>query len=215
MNTSALSKYFYPIVIFALVLFVPLFVVQQIGPFDFWWWMTTNLIILISLGLSTDHYFKNALVDDLKTGFWKKFLWGLISAVILYLVFYAGNFIIRQILSFADQNISNVYDFKGDASSLRIGLLMLLVIGPGEELFWRAYIQGNFMRRYGKITGFILGTLIYTLIHLATGNPVLILAALTGGVFWGWIYMKYQSITINIVSHIIWDISVFLLFPFY
>ena len=215
MNTSSLSKYFYPVVFLALVMFIPMFVIRQIGPFDFWWWMTTNLIILISLGLSTDNYFKNTLVNDLKSGFLKKLLWGFISAILLYFIFYAGNFIIRQVLDFAGRDISHVYDFKGDASSLRIGLLMFVVIGPGEELFWRAFIQGNFMRRYGKITGFILGTLIYTLIHLATGNLVLILAALTGGIFWGWMYMKYRSITINIVSHIIWDISVFLLFPFY
>lgn len=209
------SKTFYLVSILAILMFLPLFVLQQIGPLDFWWWMSANLIILISIGAYTDKIFIKKIEDDFKQNIFNKILWGFLSAGLLYLIFWFGNFLIRWILDFAGEDISNVYAFKGNASKLRIGLLMLLIIGPGEEFFWRAYIQGNLMRRYGKLTGFILATLVYTLIHVATGNLVLILAALAGGIFWGWIYMKYQSITINAISHIVWDISVFLLFPFH
>lgn len=209
------SKLFFPVTILAILMFLPLFVIQKIGPLDFWWWMSANLIILISLGALTDKLFVKRIGADLKQRLFNKILWGLLSAGLLYLIFWLGNFLIRWILDFAGEDISNVYAFKGNASKLRIGLLMLLIIGPGEELFWRSYMQGNLMQRYGKLTGFILATLVYTLIHIATGNLVLILAALAGGVFWGWLYMKYQSITINAISHIAWDISVFLLFPFH
>ncbi|MFO8087283.1 MAG: type II CAAX endopeptidase family protein [Bacteroidales bacterium] len=209
-----INSRFYPIIILALFMFTPLFVFQQLGPLDFWWWMSTNLVIVISLGLVSDKAYRSEIRSDFSSGLLQKLFIGLASALILYLVFYAGNQLIRILFDFAERDISNVYRFKGDASALKIGLLMLFIIGPGEELFWRAYIQGNMMKKFGKQTGFLISVIIYTGIHFATGNFVLILAALTGGIFWGWMYMRYRSITANIISHIVWDISVFLLFPF-
>jgi hypothetical protein len=62
--------------------------------------------------------------------------------------------------------------------------------------------------------GFIFATVLYTVVHIATGNMVLVLAALICGLFWGWLYMRYQSMLINVISHTVWDIGVFLLLPF-
>jgi membrane protease YdiL (CAAX protease family) len=62
--------------------------------------------------------------------------------------------------------------------------------------------------------GFILATSLYTAVHVATGNMVLVLAALVCGIFWGWLYMRYKSMLINVVSHTVWDILVFLILPF-
>ncbi len=205
---------FFPLVALALLMFLPLFVYREAGPLDFWWWMSGNLIVLISLAAITDRLFITEISQDVKKKTGSKLLFGLLSAVLLYFVFYAGNFLVRELFDFAGRDISKVYDFKGDAHKWRIGLLMLLVIGPGEELLWRAYIQGNFMRKYGRLSGYLLGVFIYTAIHVATGNLILIVAALTGGLFWGWMYMRYRSVTMNMVSHIIWDIGVFLIFPF-
>lgn len=209
------SRLFYPIIVLAAALFIPMFILQSIGIWDFWWWMTSNLLILISLSLSTDQQFRELISRDFQHSVPKKLAWGILSAIVLYFIFMAGNYLVRQMLDFAGSDISNVYNFKGEASRLRIGLLMLLVIGPGEELFWRVYAQDNFARRLGKWKGFALATLLYTAIHIPTGNLILILAALAGGLFWGWMFLKFQSATINIVSHIAWDISVFLLFPFH
>lgn len=214
MSVPGSSKYFYFLIFLATILFIPMFICQNIGWLDFWWWMSSNLIILISAGLISNRIFRTSLSRDFKNISFKKIAFGLVSAALLYLIFLAGNFIIRQILDFAGSNIENVYAFKGDASKLRIGLLMLLVIGPGEELFWRAFVQGNFSQRFGRWQGFLLATALYTMIHIPTGNFVLIMAALTGGLFWGWLYMKYNSATTNIISHVVWDIVVFLLLPF-
>jgi hypothetical protein len=43
---------------------------------------------------------------------------------------------------------------------------------------------------------------------------MLIVAALVAGLFWGWMYMRYNSMVMNIVSHTVWDIAVFLILPF-
>jgi len=203
----------YPIGILGILLFVPLFVYRQLWILDFWWWMSLNLIILVSLSFVRDNSLRREQAADLQSRVWKKVLWGLASAVLLYLVFFVGNIIVRESLDFAGQDIRQVYGFKGQAGSWRIGLLMLFFIGPGEELFWRGFIQGNLSGLFGKIPGFWYGVFFYTLIHVVTGNLVLILAALTGGLFWGWLYMRYRSLLLNVVSHIVWDIAVFLFFP--
>jgi hypothetical protein len=191
-----------------------MFIIRQIGPFDFWYWMSANLFVMISLAFITDPSYAHSLRIDLSQKIIQKILIGLGSAIVLYLVFFAGNQLSRLLFDFAGEGIANVYAFKGDAEGLRIGLLMLLVIGPGEELFWRGFLQRHFENRLGKWKGFFVATIIYTGVHVFTGNIMLILAALVAGLFWGWMYMKYKSMVMNVVSHTAWDIAVFLILPF-
>jgi CAAX protease family protein len=202
------------VTLLAILMFSPMFVLHGLGKFDFWWWMSTNLVVLISLSLFIDPTYRKFLREDFSTGIPRKILLGLASAVLLYFFFFAGNKLSRLMFDFAGQGISDVYAFKGDAEGIRIGVLMLLVIGPGEEFFWRGFLQRHFQDRLGKWRGFILGTVIYTGVHILTGNLMLIVAALVAGLFWGWMYMKYNSMVMNIVSHTIWDIFVFLILPF-
>ena len=202
------------VTLLAILMFSPMFVLHGLGKFDFWWWMSTNLVVLISLSLFIDPTYRKFLREDFSSGIPRKMLFGLASAVLLYFFFFAGNKLSRLMFDFAGQGISDVYAFKGDAEGIRIGILMLLVIGPGEEFFWRGFLQRHFQDRLGKWRGFILGTVIYTAVHVLTGNLMLIVAALVAGLFWGWMYMKYNSMVMNIVSHTIWDIFVFLILPF-
>ena len=202
------------ITLFAALLFVVMFIFKQIGGFDFWYWMSSNLLVLLSLVFILDRSNGTEISKDLGKGVFRKILIGIIAALLLFAVFYVGNILIRMIFERAGEGIQGVYSFKQEASPMRIGLLMLLIIGPGEELFWRGYLQRRLGLKYGKITGFILATALYTVVHIATGNMVLVLAALICGVFWGWLYMRYKSMTINVVSHTVWDIGVFLLLPF-
>jgi len=198
----------------AILMFSPMFVLHQIGPFDFWWWMSTNLIVLLAICFITDSEYLFLLRKDLGEGLQKKIGIGLLSALILYLVFFAGNYLSRRWFNFAGSGIEGVYSFKGNAAGTRIALLMLLVIGPGEELFWRGYLQRKLSAGTGKRTGLFLALILYTGVHIFTGNIMLIAAALICGLFWGWMYLKYNSMVINIVSHTVWDIVVFLLLPF-
>ena len=138
----------------------------------------------------------------------------ILSAVLLYLVFAVGNFLSRNIFTFAGSGIQDVYAFKMGASRFRIAVLMIFIIGPGEELFWRGFLQRRLQEKSGKYMGFFLATGIYTLVHLGSGNVMLVLAAGVCGLFWGYLYLRYGSITLNVVSHTLWDVTVFLWLPF-
>jgi len=202
------------VTLFAVALFTIMFIFKQAGGFDFWYWMSSNLVILLSLVFILDHSNGLEIRNDLKDGLLRKVVMGIVAAVSLFIVFYVGNILIRYIFEQAGQGIENVYAFKQEASPLRIALLMLIIIGPGEELFWRGYLQRKLGLRFGKMNGFIFATALYTIVHVATGNLVLVLAALICGIFWGWLYMRYRSMTINIISHTVWDVGVFILLPF-
>jgi membrane protease YdiL (CAAX protease family) len=202
------------VTLFAVCLFTVMFILKQAGAFDFWYWMSSNLLVLLTLVFVLDRTNGMEIRDDFNNGVIRKIFYGIIAAVALFIVFYAGNILIRLIFEKAGEGIQNVYSFKQEAAPIRIGLLMLLVIGPGEELFWRGYLQRRLGMRYGKMLGFVLAAGLYTAVHIATGNMVLVLAALVCGVFWGWLYMRYKSMLINIVSHTAWDILVFLVLPF-
>lgn len=199
----------------AVILFSPMFIVRQIGPFDFWYWMSANLVVMISLAWLFDPSYGKNLRDDISLNVPRKIILGVLSAIALYGVFYLGNQLSRLMFHFAGTGIANVYAFKGDADSLRVGLLMLLVIGPGEELFWRGFLQNHYEKRFGNTKGFLIATAVYTGVHVFTGNIMLIVAALVAGLFWGWMYMKYKSMVMNVVSHTVWDIAVFLIIPFH
>lgn len=204
----------WPLTLLGSAMFVPMFVTQGIGGFDFWWWMSVNLLILVSLSFLTDHAYGTLMREDLSGKVLKKMIIALASVIVLYVVFYAGNLLSRLWFSFAEDQITGVYHFRGEASSMRIVILMALVIGPGEELFWRGFLQRHLSGRYGKVAGFLVAAAIYTGVHLATGNFILVMAALICGLFWGWLYLKYNSMLVNILSHTLWDIAVFVVFPF-
>jgi membrane protease YdiL (CAAX protease family) len=198
----------------AILMFSPMFVLRQLGAFDFWWWMTANLFVLLTISVITDWEYLYLLRKDFSENTLKKTMLGLSSALFLYVLFYAGNYLSRKWFDFAGSGIENVYEFKGDAAGIRIALLMALVIGPGEELFWRGFLQRKISAKTGKWAGLIIALILYTGVHIFTGNFMLIMAAFICGLFWGWLYLKFNSMLINVISHTVWDIVVFLVLPF-
>jgi membrane protease YdiL (CAAX protease family) len=198
----------------AALLFVPLFAFRHIGAFDFWWWMSFNIAALILLSFALERPFAQILLADFHSGLGRKIVWGILSAVFLYGIFYAGNLLSRQFLPFAPEGISRVYGFKEGASLLRIILLIVFLIGPGEEVFWRATIQRQFQSHVGDLSGWLISAAIYALVHLGSGNLMLVMAAGVCGLFWGWLYLRYRSIVMVAVSHTLWDILAFIVVPF-
>ena len=197
----------------AVALFIPLFVTRGVGKFDFWWWMSLNISFLTALVAVLDPGWRNAVTNDLKEQVLQKIGMGVLSALGLYIVFYLGNAVSRLIFPFAGANIENVYAFKAGAAPIRIAILMAFIIGPGEELFWRGFLQRRFQMGKGPFQGFLLATLLYAGVHVASGNVMLVLAAGVCGLFWGFLYLRTGSLLLNVVSHTAWDMAIFIFFP--
>jgi membrane protease YdiL (CAAX protease family) len=196
------------------VLFVLLFGFRRLGPLDFWWWMALNVSLTAGLSLAADGGFASRLKEDLKTGLARKTGLGLASAALLYGLFVAGRLAALKIFPFAAAGIASIYDLKSGAGIPRLVLLLGLLIGPGEEIVWRGFLQENLGRRLGRGAGLALTALAYTLVHVGSGNIMLVLAAGVCGLFWGSMYGIFRSTVLNAVSHAAWALLVFVITPF-
>lgn len=138
---------------------------------------------------------------------------GLGSAAGLYAIFQVGDRMARRIMPAGDREIAGIYQLRSVAPRPAIATALALVIGPGEELFWRGLVQRGLMRRYGRIRGTLIASTIYGGIHLVSANLTLTGAAATAGLYWGALYAKEQRLAPLIVSHVSWDIWIFLIAP--
>jgi uncharacterized protein len=139
---------------------------------------------------------------------------GIISAVILYGVFWVGKAVSTRIFPFAAHQIESIYG-KGEGTPVWIiFLLLLLVTGPCEEIYWRGYLQRNLSERFGGLRGWVFASAIYAAVHIWSFNFMLIGAAGVAGAFWGAIYQRTGRLAPVIVSHSLWSAVVFTLAPF-
>ena len=138
---------------------------------------------------------------------------GLGSAAGLYAIFQVGDRMARRIMPAGDREIAAIYQLRKAAPPEAIASVLALVIGPGEELFWRGLVQRGLMRRFGRLRGTLLASSIYGAIHLVSANLTLTGAAGTAGLFWGAVFAREQRMSPLIVSHVSWDIWIFLIAP--
>ncbi|MCX7908443.1 MAG: CPBP family intramembrane metalloprotease [Ignavibacteria bacterium] len=140
---------------------------------------------------------------------------GVISAILLYFIFYIGRNVSINLFEFSSQQISSVYSTKQGTPIWLISVLLIFIIGPAEEIFWRGFIQTKIVELTGKpFLSIILATILYTIVHIWAFNTILLIAAFVCGLFWGIMFNKYNSLVPVIISHSLWDFTVFVLFPF-
>lgn len=138
---------------------------------------------------------------------------GVVSALILYGIFFAGNALAPYVVPGAHAQVGGIYGLGDGSSRVWIFLLLLLVTGPGEEVFWRGFLQDALARRLKPAAGYAAATAVYGLVHVFSGNPMLVLAALVAGAFWGLQYLWRRDLAALIVSHSLWSAFIFAIVP--
>jgi hypothetical protein len=169
----------------------------------------------VKIGLSV-------MVVTLYSLFWQKpkisfrlrsFLTGLLSAAVLYFIFFLGDQLAPYLLPEAKAQVGGIYSLGEGTSNALIFLLLFLITGPGEEIFWRGFLQERLMTRWGKGVGCLVTTGVYAGVHVFSGNLLLILAALVAGAFWGLLYLWKRDLLIQITSHSFWSAVIFAVAP--
>jgi uncharacterized protein len=138
---------------------------------------------------------------------------GAVSAGGLYVIFQVGDRMARRIMPAGSEEIASVYELRGIAPTPLITALLVTVIAPSEELFWRGLVQRSFMDRFGTTRGTLAAGAAYGGVHLVTGNLTLTGAAATAGLYWGTEYALHPRLGPLLASHILWDIWIFLVAP--
>jgi len=129
---------------------------------NFWWKMTAAGVILSGFSLwfnrrdvRADYHFTFADVAL-----------GVAVAVVLYAVFWAGGLLLGILFPGSREMIGSVYATKTALPEWTIALLLVCIIGPAEEIFWRGRVQKHLIAATNSNVGLILAALIYALVHL-------------------------------------------------
>ena len=185
------------------------------GSPNFWVVMSCSAVILTTLGLSFTPDRKELLKIEKPA---LQILAGIVIAFALWGIFWIGDKVSAWMFAFARPEVDSVYAMKTGLPAWLIAVLLLCLIGPAEELFWRGYVQ----RTMGRILGgknpedkaFIFTAVIYALVHIWSFNFMLVMAALTAGLVWGLVYrLRPGWLPALVVSHAVWDALVFIIIP--
>ena len=189
------------------------------GLTNFWYTMTASALILIFMacwmGERKGLHGGKPLREGLHGGKPLRFLLlGIALAAALWGVFWVGDKLSSLMFGFARGQVDSIYGMKTGIQPWIIALLLLFIIGPAEELFWRGFVQQQLSLHWGENWGFVVATAIYTLIHLWSFNFMLIMAAMVCGIVWGGLYrLQPKWLPALVVSHAVWDACVFVVFP--
>lgn len=197
-------------VVVAAILWFIMFSPWTSGKVNFWYTMTFSAVTLTALAT----LFCREWTGDVRFQP-RNIALGVGLAFVLWWVFWIGDKVSQWMFDFARPEVNMIYAMKSGTSPTVIALLLLLIIGPAEEIFWRGFIQRRMMQRFGANMGFVVATACYTLVHLPSFNFMLIAAAAVVGGCWGLVYRFFpKSLTVLIISHAIWDACAFIVFPF-
>ena len=176
---------------------------------NFWITMTISGIILTSYSLWAD----KTCLKPIRLGL-VDILLGIGIAVALWGVFWIGDKVSSWMFNFARPQVDTIYGMKDGENPWILSFLLLFIIGPAEEIFWRGYLQNNLSKRFSPNIGFILTTLAYSLVHIFKFNFMLIMAAAVAGFIWGLLYRFFPNrLGAIVLSHALWDCAVFIWFP--
>lgn len=142
-----------------------------------------------------------------------RFLVGLLSALGLYLTFTVGDRFVRRYVPGGDAQIRDIYTLRTLRPRAEIAARLAFIVGPAEEIFWRGLVQEALMRRFGRWPGAVLAAMTYGGVHVTTGNFTLFGAAGIAGAHWCALYAARVPLGALIVSHVAWDVWIFLVQP--
>ncbi|MBO6170422.1 MAG: CPBP family intramembrane metalloprotease [Bacteroidales bacterium] len=186
------------------------------GAPNFWICMSVSAIVLTALavssfaGMHADLHIEKPLLQ---------LLGGVALAFALWGIFWIGDKLSGLMFDFARPQVDSVYSMKDGLPATLIAFLLLFLIGPAEEFFWRGYVHRTFVsifkdKRFGADIAFLVTAAIYALVHIWSFNFMLVMAALVAGAVWGFVYrLQPKALPALIVSHALWDALVFVIMP--
>ena len=203
-RSAPLAAVWATVLLAAILWFVTFFLTWS----NFWIKITCSATLLALAAFKLQPGHREALRFDAKA-----IRQGLISAAVLYGIFWLGKAASTALFPFAGQQIGAIYS-KGVNMPLPVVFaLLLLVTGPCEEIYWRGFLQRRLMQRFGELQGWLAATAIYAAVHIWSFNFMLISAAAIAGAFWGLLYWRWQRLTPVIVSHSVWSAVIFAVAP--
>lgn len=133
---------------------------------------------------------------------------GVISGILIFSLFFIISLINKKFFPELYRYVEDVKSLK-HLAPVYITLPVAVFVSISEEVFWRGFIQRRLMESFGRLKGYIFMIVLYSLSHALTFNLSLVVAALGAGAFWGFLFIWKRDLTPVIISHITWDVMLF------
>ncbi|WP_053361997.1 type II CAAX endopeptidase family protein [Bacillus sp. FJAT-27251] len=180
-----------------------LFTFQEKGVF--WYLFTASMLILISFSILHEGLENNASAL-------KYLSYGILSGIAVYGLFWLGSTMIDILKLPLSGQVSQLYRQFEPKSAWHF-IVLIIIIAPGEEIFWRGFVLRRLLKHLNARTSVILSSFLYASVHIYSGQFALLLAALAAGLAWGALYAWKRSIPLVVVSHIVFDLLLFVILP--
>jgi membrane protease YdiL (CAAX protease family) len=175
-----------------------------------WYRMTAFYALLVPLALVGQRVGWRALWRPNAT----RLAGGAAAAGALYALGWAGFRVIAAAMPALAAQLAPLYAWAGDLPAAPLGALLFVGIVAGEEVVWRGAITLPLATRLGPWRGILLGAAIFAVAHGGFGSPLLVLAALGCGVYWGWLTILTRGLVPAFVCHLLWDWAVMFWLPY-
>jgi len=139
---------------------------------------------------------------------------GLVSAAILYSIFYGGAWLVSTYHPFGISSASeaSIYSLiSSPANPVYLQAAVLLFDSAGYESYFRGVLQRRLRPRFGVMAAPVVASL-DAVLHVATLNPLWVGATFVTDLLWGVTY-HYGGTQASFTSHFVWDIAIFILRP--
>ncbi|MGO1058024.1 lysostaphin resistance A-like protein [Planococcus sp. FY231025] len=171
----------------------------------FWYMYTFSLLVLMSFSMLFIRIY-----DEMPT--WKSLIYGLGYGTLIYAII-AGGYQAFRFLPFDAGSSVNRFLETYAPSTIWHFLLLMFVIVPGEEIFWRGYIQQK-LKKYMSGPKAVLASSVLFGLALGLGGFVPgIFAAIAAGIVLGFLYEWKRSMPLLIVAHLVMIVLLFLIKP--
>ncbi|SHH33485.1 CPBP family intramembrane glutamic endopeptidase [Thermosipho atlanticus] len=191
-------------VIMLVFLFIGFYFAFQVDIFDFWIRMTSMTFILGIFAIMLNGK-ANIVPNRLELPII------LIVSVLSYVLFLFFD-LISFFVPLFKEHIVLVYNLANEQNILVI-IFCLIIISFFEEIIWRGFITEFLLQNMDIAPALIISSILYSVVHIFTGNVALMAGAFFLGLIMGFIYIFTGKVSTTAFIHAIWGILIFVIFP--
>ena len=141
---------------------------------------------------------------------------GVLSAIVLYAIFFVGNIGIRIVnVGIQPSSEGPIYSLIS-SHALYVQILLLLFDALGFESYFRGVLQTYFLStrkaRLGAAS-VLIPALVDALVHASTLNPLWVITTFIADSAWGLTYYYTKDLGSSVTSHFLWDVAIFIIAP--
>jgi membrane protease YdiL (CAAX protease family) len=158
--------------------------------------LVLGLLGIVSLASERVHF-----VDELSPI--ASALTGLAAGILLYVATWAFFGVAGNWGPLA-RHTDELYEQRHGVTLARALAVAALIVVPGEEFFWRGFVQGFAAGQLGAIGGALVAWAVYVAANAASGSVPVIIGVAVGGAVWAGLAVWPGGVLAAVVSHMAW-----------